>query len=148
MGCFSKSNEIRYSFGLCKWFFFSIYVWCVHVQWLRIHCNEYSTQCCTHCLDNGWRPCWTTPNNMYCQTSSICRTWEGNKIVDHSDVVGASNLIFILDLTPGFNRLDKGNCKTRRETFVLGFGAYCSRDFTVDFQRVCKIRNLHCPGTV
>ena len=26
----------------------------------------------------------------YCKTSSIFRTWEGNKIVDHSDVVGAS----------------------------------------------------------
>ena len=27
------------------------------------------------------------------------------------------NYIFILDLTPGFNRLGKDNCKTRRETF-------------------------------
>ena len=26
----------------------------------------------------------------YCQTSDIRRTWVGNKIVDHSDVVGAS----------------------------------------------------------
>ena len=28
-----------------------------------------------------------------------------------------SNCIFILDLTPGFNRLIKDNCNTRRETF-------------------------------
>ena len=54
------------------------------------------------------------------QTSNIRRTWIGNEIVDHSDVVGAShcsNYIFILDLTPGFNGLRKGNCKTRRESF-------------------------------
>ena len=28
-----------------------------------------------------------------------------------------SNYIFILHLTPGFNRLDKDNCKTRRKSF-------------------------------
>ena len=28
-----------------------------------------------------------------------------------------SNYNFILDLTPGFNELDKDNCKTRLETF-------------------------------
>ena len=27
---------------------------------------------------------------IYCQTSNISRTFVGNKIVDHSDVVGAS----------------------------------------------------------
>ena len=31
-----------------------------------------------------------------------------------------SNYIFILDLTPGFNGLGKGNCKTRRESFNFG----------------------------
>ena len=50
----------------------------------------------------------------------------GNNLVDHSNVVGASrsrrcsNYIFILDLTPGFNGLGKGNCKTRRESFEFG----------------------------
>ena len=48
---------------------------------------------------------------------------------DHSDVVEASpvgaapttsNYIFILYLTPGFNRLGKDNCKTRWETFKFG----------------------------
>ena len=34
-------------------------------------------------------------------------TLVGNKIVDHSDVVGASG--FILHLTAGFNWLGKGN---------------------------------------
>ena len=29
-------------------------------------------------------------NNIYCQVSNIRRTLIGNKIVDHSDVVGAS----------------------------------------------------------
>ena len=52
----------------------------------------------------------------YRQTSNISRTLVGNKLVDHSDVVGASH-VFILDLTYDFNGLDKDNCKTRRETF-------------------------------
>ena len=43
------------------------------------------------------------------------------KFVDHSDVVGAwrrcSNYIFIIDLTPGFNGLDKDNYKSRQHTF-------------------------------
>ena len=58
----------------------------------------------------------------YHQTSNISHTLVENKIVDHSDVVGASpvgcsNYTFILDLTPGFNGLGKDNCKTRWETF-------------------------------
>ena len=63
----------------------------------------------------------------YRQVSNIRHTLVGNKIVDHSDVVGASiacrrcsNYIFILDLTPGFIGLDKDNCKMRRETFKFG----------------------------
>ena len=60
------------------------------------------------------------------QTSNIRGTLVGNKIADHSDVIGASpgrrcsNYIFILDLTPGFSGLGKDNCKTRRETGNLG----------------------------
>ena len=58
----------------------------------------------------------------YCQTSYISHILLGNKIVDHSDVVGASacqrcsNYIFMLDFIPGFNGLGKDNCKMRRET--------------------------------
>ena len=57
----------------------------------------------------------------YRQTSNTSHTLVGNKLVDHSDVVGASpvgsNYIFILNLTPGFNGLGKDNYKMRRETF-------------------------------
>ena len=57
----------------------------------------------------------------YHQTSNISRSLVDNTIVDHADVTGASpigpNYMFILDLTRGFNGLDKGNNKTRRETF-------------------------------
>ena len=61
-----------------------------------------------------------TYQNMHRQTSNISCTLVGNKIVDHSDIVGAaptSNYIFILDLTPGFNILGGDNRKTRREAF-------------------------------
>ena len=47
------------------------------------------------------------------QVSNISGTVVGNKIVDHSDVVGAAP-------TPGFIGLGKDNCKTRRETFKFG----------------------------
>ena len=49
---------------------------------------------------------------IYHKTSNISYSVVGNYIVDRSDVVGASPVI--LDLTPGFNGLGKGNCKTRR----------------------------------
>ena len=60
----------------------------------------------------------------YRQVSNISGTLVGNKILDHSDVVGAapvgSNCIFILDLTPGFIGLGKDNCKTRRGAKTFG----------------------------
>ena len=48
--------------------------------------------------------------------------WDARVPVVGASTVGAaprccSNYIFILDLTPGFNRLGKYNCKTRWETF-------------------------------
>ena len=60
--------------------------------------------------------------STYPHTSDIRRKFVGNKIADHSDVVGAApvgaaHYIFILDLTPSFTRLHKDNCKTRQETF-------------------------------
>ena len=69
--------------------------------------------------------------NNYRRVSNIRRTLVRNKIVDHWDVVGASPIGFILDLTPGFIGLCKDNCKTRRETKVWGFGTSYNRDFTV-----------------
>ena len=61
-----------------------------------------------------------TTSPEYRQNSNIGRTLVGNKIVDHSDVVGAvptGDAAFILDLTPAFSGLDKDNYKTVRETF-------------------------------
>ena len=52
----------------------------------------------------------------YCQVSNIRRTWVGNEIVGHSDVVGASP-VFILHWKFGFNILCEDNCKPSRETF-------------------------------
>ena len=48
----------------------------------------------------------------YRKTSNIRHTLVGNEIVDHSDV-------FIIDVTLGFNGLDKDKCKTRQETFKV-----------------------------
>ena len=42
-----------------------------------------STIICKECLE-------MIRNNIYCQTSNISQTLVGNKIADHSDVVGAS----------------------------------------------------------
>ena len=67
----------------------------------------------------------------YRKTSNIRSTLVGNKIVDYSDVVGASpvgaaptiacrrcsNYIFILDLTSDFKGFGKGCRKTVRESF-------------------------------
>ena len=59
----------------------------------------------------------------YRQIFNISRTLAGNRIVDHSDVDGASpgvallQLYFILDLTAGFNWCGNDNCKARRERF-------------------------------
>ena len=38
----------------------------------------------------------------------------------HVALVTRYNYMFILDLTPGFTRLGKDNCKARRETFKFG----------------------------
>ena len=64
---------------------------------------------------------------MFCnyrKTYDIRRTLVGNNIVDHSDVVGVppvsaapTTSSFSTYLTPGFNRLGKDKCKTRRETY-------------------------------
>ena len=60
------------------------------------------------------------------KTSNISRILVGNKIVDNSDVVGASallqlHMIFSLNLTPGFNGLGKDHCKRRQETFKFWY---------------------------
>ena len=62
---------------------------------------------------------WIIIFNTYHETSNISHTLVGNKIVDHSDVVGVSPVgaAFILDLIPGFNILHKDNCRMRQQTF-------------------------------
>ena len=61
-----------------------------------------------------------------CQTSSIrhtyTRQWNCLSLRCSWSVVCrcCCNCIFILDLTPGFNRLHKDNCKMRWETFKFG----------------------------
>ena len=65
----------------------------------------------------------TYPGYKYSKTSNISHTLVDIKIVDHSDVVGASpvwrcsNYIFVINLAPGFNRLGEDNHKTRWATF-------------------------------
>ena len=60
---------------------------------------------------------------MYPQSSNVSHTLVRNKIGDHYDVVGASPVgtfpttSSFLTLTPRFNGLGKGNCKTRQDTF-------------------------------
>ena len=58
--------------------------------------------------------------SIYHQASNIScnlRAIEGNKFVNQSDVVGACACRHCIFITPGFNGLGEGNCKTRRETF-------------------------------
>ena len=62
-------------------------------------------------------------NETYRKTSDISRTLLGNKIVDNSDVVGASPIgaaPTTSSFSTGFTGLNKNNCKTRLETFELG----------------------------
>ena len=65
--------------------------------------------------------------HWYRKTSNISRTLVDNKIVDHSDVDGASPVaapttssLYFIDLAPGFNRLSEDNHMTRRKTFAFG----------------------------
>ena len=65
---------------------------------------------------------------IYCQISNIRCILIGNKIVDHSDAVGASPVsaasTIILNLSPDFNRLCRDKCKTKREN--LSFVIWCT----------------------
>ena len=62
---------------------------------------------------------------VYRKVSNVSRTSVSNKIVDHSDVVGASPVgaapkyIYIPNLTHYFNWLGKDKSKTGRETFMF-----------------------------
>ena len=57
--------------------------------------------------------------HTYHQASNIRNTFGGKTVFDHSGVASrrCSKYTFILDLTPGFSGLGRGNCKTRRQSF-------------------------------
>ena len=107
--------------------------------------RKQGIQCHHHSCDtiNSLRPSdtsmheWSRPSLLqilachlgfvnYRQVSNIRRTLVGNKIVDHSDVVGASPVgaapttSSYLDLTAGFIGLGNDNCKTIGETYKFG----------------------------
>ena len=84
-------------------------------NWLQLTSNLwYKTR-----LNWQWN-CWS----LRCSWSIACRR--------------CSNYIFILDLTHGFNIMNKGKCKTRRDTFkfwdlvhlILEIWWYCSMHTT------------------
>ena len=83
------------NFGICK-------NYCIHkifahklLQWRKI-CRQNSN---TRLILVSKKKCWS----LRCMWSIACRR--------------CYNYIFILDFTPGFNRLGKDDCKTRREIF-------------------------------
>ena len=68
-------------------------------------------------------------NRMYCQTSNISRTLVGNKIVDHSDVVGASS-VGAAPTTSSFSTwhlvsIDRANTTVRWDEKHLSFWIWC-----------------------
>ena len=75
--------------------------------------------------DKGWenKQEINLSTEIYRGTSNIRRTFADNRIIDHSDVVGAapvgaaSTTSSFSTLTPGFNGLSRDNGKTRRESF-------------------------------
>ena len=72
---------------------------------------------------------WLNAKKAYRKTCNISRTLLGNKIVDHSDVVGASSVgaaptIFILDLY--LTSMDWAKTTARRDKKPLKFGIWCS----------------------
>ena len=86
-----------------------MFCWCTCVNTLPHFVNQ-RLRCGIPCiLSSVARP------YAYRQVCNIRRTLVGNKIVDHSDVVGASPVgaAPTTDWVPGFNRLRKDNCKTR-----------------------------------
>ena len=82
---------------------------------------------------------------LYRQTWNIIPTLVGNKLADHSDVVGASPVgaapttSSFSPLTPGFNILHKDNCKTKRETFKF----WDLVQLLLDIWRFSWVESLH-----
>ena len=102
------------------------YCW-YHRHPTRVYHLDCDTICRVVCKEHGFycpkvQFC-SEPSQIYRKISNIKCTFVGNKIIDHSDVVGASpvtcrrcsNYIFILYLTTGFSGLGNNNCKTRQK---------------------------------
>ena len=106
--------------------------WSLTTEWLQI-CRQHLQ---IHFVE--WILCTNIPiqlslkfvptgsnDNKCLKVSNISRTLVGNKIVDHSDVVGASPVgaapttSSFINLAPGFNGLGKDDSKTRRDTFMF-----------------------------
>ena len=118
--------------GIFKYIFFNENFWILHEicsigpnwQWVRIG----SLIMAWHCTGDKpqYKPMMAQFTDVYMddsalvnyrQTSNISHDLVSNKFFDHSNVVGCSNYIVVLDLTSGFNVLGKDNCKTKQETF-------------------------------
>ena len=87
---------------------------------------------------------WIAYNEVYRQVSNISRTLVGNKIVDHSDVVGASP-VGAAPTTSSFSTLHSASIYCAKTTtsryekhLSYGFGASYIRDFTVDWIQLDK----------
>ena len=95
-----------------------VWFWLIVSSWIDLH-----TSCRLTSLEQGQQYYYQIPVK-YRKLSNISRTLVGNKIVDHSDVVGASPVgaaptTSFFNLTPGFSGLGKDNSMTRRETFMF-----------------------------
>ena len=84
--------------------------------------------------------------NMYRQTSNISRTLVGNKIVDHSDVVGASP-IGAAPTTPSFSTWHMASMywvetTPRWDENHLSFGIWCSLHYRF-YGKSCEVYCLY-----
>ena len=66
-----------------------------------------------------------TPCGVYHQTSNISGTIVGNKIVDHSDVVGASAVGAAPTTSSFLVSMDSAKTIARRDKKHLSFGIWC-----------------------
>ena len=107
--------------------------YCRHIKHEYLGINTHSTSWIS-ITSMKLNPSHLTERNEYHKTSNISRTLVGNKIVDHSDVVGASpvsaapttSLFLTWHLTSG----DLANKATRQYKKCWGFVSYI-RDLTV-----------------
>ena len=110
-------------------------IWPRSIFWCSgwaLHLFRWQRKTVVSPLLTHWKHSNLALSHHYRKTSNIRRTLVGNKIVDHSDVVGASpvgaapttsKMIFILDLTSGFKGFERQPQDNTRIFKVLRFGA-------------------------